>query len=391
MITISGTRALRRDIALATATSTAIGYTYAAHGPVLPLVTAEFGLSDIQAGLIATALFLMAAATMVLFSDLADRYPTRGAVTFGLALVLAGNVATGLAPSYPALLAAKAVGGLGAGFGFLAGLRYIQLRYAGARAHFGQGLYGAGYPLGSLIGLWVMPTLAVAWGWRGAFLATSAALAIVVLAWRLATALPRTRRPGNMLDAASCWNCWALLIQHAAGFGLIFAAATWITTFLVREFGLPLEAGGLLGSLLLLLAVVARPIGGYLVAREHVSTLAVMRAAQLTVLAGIALVALPGRPLAAALAGAVLLGVGGGLPYAPVFITAAASLPRAPGASQGLAALGGLLGTLVGAPAMGFANQTWGFSQAWLILGALSLTAFAITFAMRGEEDLAPG
>lgn len=389
MITVRRRSGLAPDIALATGTSTAIGYTYAAHGPVLPLITAEFGLSDIQAGLIATALFLLASATMVFLGDLADRYPTRGAVTFGLALVLAGNVASALAPSYAALLAAKAVGGLGAGFGFLAGIRYVQLRYAGGRAHFGQGLYGAGYPLGSLIGLWLMPPLAVAWGWRGAFFATSAVLLMVILAWQLASGLPRTRRPGNMLDAARCWNCWALLIQHAAGFGLIFAAATWITTFLVREFGLPLAAGGLLGSLLLLLAVVARPIGGYLVAREHVSTLAVMRAAQLTVLAGIALIAMPGRPLEAALLGAAALGIGGGIPYAPVFITAAASLPRAPGAGQGLAALGGLLGTLVGAPAMGYAIQTWGFSQAWLILGAFSATALVISFTMRGEEDLA--
>lgn len=380
---------LRRDIALATGTSTAIGYTYAAHGPVLPLISTEFGLSDIEAGLIATALFLMAAATMVFVGDLADRYPTRGAVSFGLLLVLAGNAATASAPSYGVLLAAKALGGLGAGLGFLAGIRYIQLRYGAARPHFGQGLYGAGYPLGSLIGLWLMPPLAATWGWRGAFLATSVALGVVLLTWQVTTGLPRVKRPGTMLDAARCWNCWALLIQHAAGFGLVFAAATWITTFLVREFDLPLEASGLLGSLLLLLAVIARPIGGYLVARERVGTLTVMRAAQVTVLVGIALIALPGRPLAAALAGAAALGVGGGLPYAPVFITAAASLPRAPGAGQSLAALGGLLGTLVGAPAMGYAIQTWGFSQAWLILGSLSLTAFAITFAMHGEERFA--
>lgn len=374
---------------MATTTATAIGYTYAAHGPVLPLISADFALSDIQAGLIATALFLAASATMVTIGDLADRYPTRGAVTFGLALVLAGNIATALAPTYEALLAAKAIGGVGAGFGFLAGIRYIQLRYGEARAHFGQGLYGAGYPLGSLLGLWAMPTLALAWGWRGAYLATTVLIAVVLIAWLFATGVPRTRRPGTMLDAARCINCWWLLIQHAAGFGLVFAAATWVTTFLLREFGLPLGASGLLGSILLLLAVVARPVGGYLMAREHVSTLAVMRAAQATVLVGIALVALPDRPLWAALLGVAALGVGGGMPYAAVFITAAASLPRSPSAGQGLAALGGLLGTLVGAPAMGYAIQTWGFSQAWLILGGISLTALAITFVMRGEEDLA--
>lgn len=380
---------LRRDVALATATAIAIGYTYAAHGPVLPLISREFELSDVQAGLIATALFLAASAAMLLFGDAADRYPTKAAVTFGLTLVLAGNVATALAPTYPALLAAKAVGGVGAGFGFIAGIRYVQRRYGEGRPHFGQGFYGAGYPLGSAVGAWIMPSLAVAWGWRGAFAATSVAIAAVLAAWLLATGVARLTRSGTMLDAARCANCWGTTVQHAAGFGLVFAAATWVTTYLVREFSLPLEASGVLGSLLLVLAVIARPVGGYLVAREHAGSLAVMRVSQLVILVGIALVALPGRPLIAALAGAVALGVGGGLPYSAVFNTAAASLRHASSAAQGLTALGGLLGTLIGAPAMGYAIQTWGFSWAWLILGALSAAALAVTFAMRGEEAFA--
>jgi predicted MFS family arabinose efflux permease len=380
---------LGRDVALATATATAIGYTYAAHGPVLPLISAEFGLTDIQAGLISTALFLAASLTMLFVGDLADRYPAKAAVTFGMALTLAGNVATALAPSYEALLFAKAVGGVGAGFGFLAGLRYVQRRYEERRPHFGQGLYGAGYPLGSAIGLWLMPPLALASGWRGAFWATSAVIAVVLIVWLVATPVARMRRPGTMLDAARCANCWATTVQHAAGFGLVFAAATWVTTFLLREFSLPLEASGLLGSILLVLAVIARPIGGFVLARQHVGAVAVMRGSQLLVLAGVALVSFPGRPLPVAVAGAAAMGVGGGLPYSAVFLTAAASLPSAPSAAQGLTALGGLMGTLVGAPAMGYAIQTWGFSWAWLILGAISAAALGVTFVMRGEDELA--
>lgn len=379
---------LRRDVALATATATAIGYTYAAHGPVLPLISRDFGLSDVQAGLISTAIFLAAATTMLLIGDLADRYPPRGAVTFGMALTLAGNLASAFAPSYELLLLAKAIGGVGAGFGFIAGIRYVQRRYGDARPHFGQGFYGAGYPLGSAIGFWGMPPLALWWDWRGAFAGTSFVIALILVAWLFATPVARSIGRGTMLDAARCLNCWWTLVQHAAGFGLVFAAGTWITTFLVREFALPLEAGGLLGSLLLVIAVIARPIGGFVVAREHTSTLLVMRGAQLTILLGIALIALPDRPLPIALAGAALLGLGGGIPYSAVFNTAAASLPGAPSAATGLAAMGGLLGTLLGAPTMGYAIQTWGFSWAWLLLGVISAIALAVTFVMRGEEQL---
>jgi len=113
-----------------------------------------------------------------------------------------------------------------------------------------------------------------------------------------------------------------------------------------------------------------------------------MRAGTTAIVAGVALLAVPERPLALALVGAVLVGVGVGLPYAAVFNTAAASLPSAPGAAQGLAAIGGTAGAMVGAPAMGYAVQTYGFWAAWLFVGVVAALAFAATFLMRGEEEL---
>ncbi|MDE3192069.1 MAG: MFS transporter [Chloroflexota bacterium] len=382
-------RGLARDISLAVGTAAAMGFTYGAHGPVLPLISSEFHLADVQAGLISTALFLSAALTMLALGGSLDRYEPRTLVAIGVALALAGNVASALAPSYEWLLAAKVTGGIAAAIGFLAGVRYVTARYGDSRSHFGQGLYGAGYPLGSAIGLWVMPSLALAWGWRGAFAATSVVIALVLLAWLAATAVPPTRRPGTIADAMRCRNCWGTAAQHAAGFGLVFAAATWITTFLLREFSLPLGASGILGSILLFVTVLARPAGGSLVAREHLRTLTVMRLAQLLILAGAALLAWPDRSLAVALVGTGAMGVGAGLPYASVFNTAAASLPARPAAAQSLTALGGFGGTLVGAPAMGYAIDTWGFSVAWLILGLISVFALVVTLVMRGEEDLA--
>ena len=93
-------------------------------------------------------------------------------------------------------------------------------------------------------------------------------------------------------------------------------------------------------------------------------------------------------PLAVALGGAILVGLGVGLPYSAVFNTAAASLPGAPGAAQGLAAVGGTAAVMVGAPAMGFAVQTFGFWAAWLFVGAVSVIALVGTAFMRGEEEL---
>jgi predicted MFS family arabinose efflux permease len=58
-----------------------------------------------------------------------------------------------------------------------------------------------------------------------------------------------------------------------------------------------------------------------------------------------------------------------------VFNTAAASLPRAPGAAQSLTASGGTFGAVVGAPSMGLAIERTGFSAAWVVIAVIPLAA----------------
>ncbi len=373
-------------IAIAVATSSLVGWSYAGYAPVAPLIATELSLDDVQLGLIATALYLAAGIPMLLFGDVADRYSPKAVNLWGVVLVVLGTAGMGVAPTYAGLLAARAVSGVGAGLGLLGGLRYVGLSYPEGRAHLGTGLFGGGFPLGSAIALWTAPPIAAATGWRTAFLITAVAMLPIVVLWLRVPGVPHLPRTGNMLAAARDGNCWWTFAQHAAGFGLVLAASAWITIFLIREFGLALELGGLLGSLLLVTAVLARPFGGYLVSRRFLGTLGVMRLAQVVVLTGILALAMPGRPLAVALVGAILVGFGGGIPYSAVFNTAAASLPSSPAAAQGLTALGGLVSALVAAPLMGYAIQTWGFAAAWLILGTVSAVALVGTLVMRGEE-----
>ena len=44
---------------------------------------------------------------------------------------------------------------------------------------------------------------------------------------------------------------------------------------------------------------------------------------------------------------------------------------------------------MIGAPAMGFAVQTFGFWAAWLFVGSVAALAFVGASFMRGEEELA--
>ena len=380
---------MRTGVALVTLCAIAFGLTYTDFAPLIPLVATEFGLSDVGAGLLSTAVFLSYLIVTLVTAGWIVRIRPKLVVAFGLCAAVAGAALFAAAPSYPFALGAKALQGLGSAVAFVSAQRYVAGLYGERRSHFGLGLYGAGFPLGSGIALVAMPALAqVVGGWRAAFAIEAAIIALVFLAWLATPDVAASRPPGDMRDAFRCGNCWATFLQHAAGFGLGLSAGTWITVYLLREFGLPLAISGALGSALLVMAVAGRTGGGWLLARGHLASKATMRTAALAILAGATLLALPGRPLALALVGAVLVGVGVGIPYSAVFNTAAASLPSAPGAAQGLAATGGTAGAMVGGPVMGFAVQTYGFAAAWAYLGVIAAMAFTVTFAMRGEEDL---
>ncbi len=380
---------MRTAVALLSLSAVAFGFTYSDHAPLIPLISADFRLDDLGAGLLSTSLFTSYLFATLLTTGLAERLGPKRMVGAGLAVSALGTVAFAAAPSYAVALAAKAVQGVGAALAFVAAARYLAGLYGDRRNHFALCLYGGGFPLGSALALLAMPPLASALGgWRGAFWTEAAFVTAAALAWWGAPSVPRVARPGNIRDALRCPNCWWTSLQHAAGFGMAIASGTWITVYLLREFRLPLELSGLLGSLLLVLAVLARPLGGLLVARERVPTRRVMRIADLSIVAGVVLLAIPDRPLAVALGGAVLVGIGVGLPYSAVFNTAAASLPSAPGAAQGLAVIGGTAGVLVGAPVMGYAVQTYGFWAAWFFVGLVSAIALVGTAFMRGEEEL---
>ena len=379
-------------VALATVGAIAFGFTYADQAALLPLLSAELGLADVEAGLLSTALFVAYLGATLFTTGLPDRLGPKRVIAAGLAAAAIGTAIFATGTSFPVLLLGKAVQGLGSALAFIASARFIAGLYGRDQAHFGLGLYGGGFPLGSALALLSTPTIAGGLGgWRGSFAAEAITLAVIFVLWiAFAPSVPAVRRVGSMIDALRSRNCWLLSLQHAAGFGMAIAAGSWITVYLLREFTLPLTLSGVLGSLLLLVAFLTRPLGGLLVTRRLLRTRAVMRVGDIAVVAGVALLAIPGRPLLVALGGALVLGIGVGLPYAAVFNTAAASLPRAPGAAQGLAAVGGTAGVMIGAPVMGYAVQTWGFAAAWLVVAFVGLSALMGTFAIVGEEELTP-
>jgi nitrate/nitrite transporter NarK len=165
-----------------------------------------------------------------------------------------------------------------------------------------------------------------------------------------------------------------------ASFGLVIVVGAWITTLLSSGFHLSLKTAGLMGSLVLLLGIVTRPMGGWLVQHMRITTL--IRGALLLNAAACVTLAW-GHWLALTFVAILALGAGCGLPYAGVFNRAAALFPRRAGAAMGLVNMIGIVMILAGAPAVGYlADKTGQFRISFLVLGGFSAVAAVASLAI---------
>ena len=379
----------RRAVLLIYAVAVATATNYTIHGPVIGFIRAEFGLSSADAGAIATAFFAGAATTILAGGAIADRIGTRPAVTLGFLLVAIGNLGAGiLAPSFPALLGWRVVGGLGSGFAFAAGASYTSAIFDDRGRHFAQGLYGASFLLGSGITLTYIPILAGPSGdWRLAFTLSALAVAAVWVLWTLlAPDEPRTAAAtgarGALVVALRERNTWLLALCHMCGFGMAIVIGTWVTLYLTDAFGLPIAAAGFIGSLTLVTGIAGRALGGVTLERG-MRPIQVIRVGLTLAAAGLTVMALaPALPVA--MIGLVLTGLGVGFPYAAVFNGAAASVRTSPASAQAIVGWGGLLTAIFGPPLVGtLLDGTGSFAAGFLIFAAIVVVVLAASSLIR--------
>jgi len=196
------------------------------------------------------------------------------------------TVASGLAPTYAVLLAARAIIGVGeAGYGVVTP-SLLADAYPPARRAQVLGVFYAAIPVGSALGYILGGLIGSAYGWRAAFMVVGApgavlafVLVLLVEPARGAYDAPATRDVAAPPIGAALRLLAArpsYLVNTAAQIVYTFALgglATWMPTYFVRErgltlaaasstFGLVLVAGGFAGTLL----------GGWMagvVARRH--------------------------------------------------------------------------------------------------------------------------
>jgi MFS family permease len=209
-----------------------------------PTLTAEFGLSARDLGLLAGGYFIGFAATQIPLGTWLDRHGPRKVIVCFLLVAVAGCLAFSAATSFGALLAARVLCGIGVSACLMApltGFRRWLSPGAQLRANSWMLMTGSFGMLASTLPVqWLMPVF----GWRPLFwgLAALMALAMVLIAWQVpAWSAPAARADGPPPSYAEVWRNPYFRRLTPIGFfsygGMIAVQTLWAGPWMVRVAG----------------------------------------------------------------------------------------------------------------------------------------------------------
>ena len=367
----------------------ATGWNIANTGAVAGQLSDAYGVGLATIGLFTTALFITHAGMQIPAGRAADRFGARRAGMLALTLILTFNAVALAAPDPALALASRLLIGIGTGIGFIAGSAYVRSKSGSA---FAQGLYGGVALGGGGLALAIVPVVAGSIGWRAPF-ATAIAVGLGGLALLVAGPADgpsqRQRReehlPAGVLRDRRLYK---LAVLFSCSLGLSVVLGNWVVTLLQREGGLSRSAAGAIAALTLVLGVVSRPLGGWIL---HTRPERVRVAVGASLVAGAlgSLAVAVARPPALAVVGVVLIGFAAGIPFAPVFQGAARLRPDAQAAAIGLVNGAASTVILVGTPLLGLAFSLPGGGRAGFVvvavLWALALLALPSARALAAE------
>ena len=309
-----------------------------------PRFREAFHLTATQTAFLVAVPVLLGALLRVATGMLADRFG--GRVVFALLIIIAAAPAyvVPLVPTYRMLLCVAFFLGI-AGSSFAVGLGFVSRWFPLETQGSALGIYGLGN-IGQSAAVFLGPVLATALGWQNVFRGIAALLVIWGIGFFLfARNSPKAVRPSSLramlqlLSRERLW--WVLSLFYFLTFGGFVAFSIYLPVLLKDQFGLKPADAGFRTAGFVVLATLARPLGGWLA--DKIGGARVLEAVFLGIIPFAILMAWPSMlPFTVgALSCAFLLGNGNGA----VFKLVPQYFPRDVGTVTGLVgAMGGLGG-----------------------------------------------
>lgn len=189
----------------------------------------ELGLSATQIGLLSSSFFLSFAAAQIPVGIAIDRYGPKRTMLATSVLAVAGTALFALAPSAPALIASRALMGLGCSTFFMAPLVIYARRFPPERFAVLTSLQMGFANIGTLAATAPLAASAAAFGWRASFLGVALLTAAVALA--VAWAVPRDRETGERESWAATFRGVGAALRVRSFWPVFFVHLTAYSSF----------------------------------------------------------------------------------------------------------------------------------------------------------------
>jgi NNP family nitrate/nitrite transporter-like MFS transporter len=372
------------QLTLATLAFTICFYAWSLLGPLGPDLQEAIGLSDFETSAMVAVPVLLGSLMRIPLGWLTDRRGGRAVFTALMAYTPLPLIA--LAIWHDSLAAVLAFGFLlgFAGASFAVGVPFVNGWYAADRQGFALGVYGAGMGGTVLAGL-TAPAIADEWGLAAPFWVATVLVAIVgAVFWLRARDAPSASASGpapGMLAVLSVFRAsgraWGLVLFYFLSFGGFVALFLYLPKLLTAEHDLSKADAGARAAGFALLAVIGRPLGGWLSDRVGAHRVLWGSFAAVGLLA-VALAAAYGAIVAltiAALAIAVALGLGTGA----VFKLVPEWFPDRVGAITGVVGAAGGLGGFFPPLVMGATKSaTGGYAVGFLLMALVAVACLVV-------------
>jgi NNP family nitrate/nitrite transporter-like MFS transporter len=267
------TAAATANLALATIGFMVNFWAWALLGPLGPGLKERLGLSFAAQSLLVAVPVIVGSIGRIPVGALTDRFGAR--VMFplvSLATVVPVLILAHVQASYWAMIAAGFLLGIG-GTAFAVGVPLVSGWYPPARRGFALGVFGVGMG-GTAISNFTTVRLADSFGATAPFYLVAAVLVgYAVVAYLLVRDAPGQRAGGSALArtaaVARLGVTWQLCFLYAVGFGGFVAFSVYLPAYLRTAYGLSTSDAALRTAGFVVLAVIARPVGGWLSDRLH--------------------------------------------------------------------------------------------------------------------------
>lgn len=248
---------------------------------LFPFLKQDWGITDTQCGLLVSAVYWSILIFTLPISVLIDRWSRKKSIGLMALLWSGATLACAFTRTFNQLFVTRTAIGLGEAGYAPGGTAMISALFSKEKRAKMLGIWNASIPLGSAIGIALGGIIAEHFGWRHAFGIVALPGAVVALLFFYVkdyktVALTKSAETGVLQKPENMR--WPDIVRHFAGnktlifnnFG--FSASTFVTTALLtwlpsyfqRTQDISMSAAATKGGIVMLLAIIGAPLGGYL-------------------------------------------------------------------------------------------------------------------------------